>query len=653
MNSSHQMTPDSARSSDPEPAGQFSLLRQQRFAPYFVTQLLGAFNDNVFKNALIAMVTVASVAAVAPDGSSDGAADDGAALVNIAAGLFILPFFLFSALGGQIADKYEMSGIIRRIKIVEIGIMLLAGVAFHLQSLPMLMGILFLMGTQSAFFGPIKYGILPQHLRQDELIGGNGMVEMGTFLAILAGTIAGTQVVAHGGEYAMTLASLAVVIVAVAGYISSRGIPAAPPSDPTLKLNFNTPAETLRLIRYTKKHRVIFQSILGISWFWLLGALYLAQFPFYATFVLGGSIDVFTLLLALFSIGIAIGSILCERLSDHKVEIGLVPFGAIGLTLFGLDLYFATPDAPFGSELGVMAFLASEGAVRITIDTVMIGLFGGFYIVPLYALIQQLSRADRLSRAIACNNILNALFMVLSAVLALLMIKLGFSIPQIFLAAAVMNAVVAAYIFTLVPEFLMRFITWLLIHTIYRVEKTGLEKIPDEGAVILACNHVSFVDPLIIGGCVRRPVRFVMYYKIYRIPLLHFVFKTARAIPIAGRKEDPEMFAQAFVQMEKAIEDGDVLCIFPEGQITATGEFNPFRPGIERLLEARPAPVIPVALQGLWGSMFSRKGGRAFFKLPRRLFARIGLVLGDPIPAEQAKVDLLEHKVLELRGSRL
>ncbi len=485
------------------------------------------------------------------------------------------------------------------------------------------------------------------------MIGGNGMVEMGTFLAILAGTIAGTQLIAYGGELAMTLAIVAVILVAIAGYFCSRGIPSAPASDPTLKLNFNTPAETLRLIRYTKKHRVIFQSILGISWFWLLGALYLAQFPFYATFVLGGSINVFTLLLALFSIGIAVGSMLCERLSDQKVEIGLVPFGAIGLTIFGLDLYFATPDGPLGSELGVFAFLASEGAIRLTIDILLIGLFGGFYIVPLYALIQQRSRADRLSRAIACNNILNAFFMVLSAVLALVMIKIGFSIPQIFLAAAIMNALVAAYIFTLVPEFLMRFVTWLLIHTIYRVHKSGLEKIPDEGAVVLASNHVSFVDPLIIGGCVRRPVRFVMYYKIYQIPLLHFVFKTARAIPIAGRKEDPEMFEQAFVQMEKAIEDGDVLCIFPEGQITATGEFNPFRPGIERLLEARPAPVIPVALQGLWGSMFSRKGGRAFFKLPRKLFARIGLVLGDPIPAAQAKADVLEKKVLELRGSRL
>jgi len=638
-------------SSSPPPS-QFALLRQKRFAPYFITQLLGAFNDNVYKNALIAMVTVASVAAVASSGDSDSAAERGAILVNIAAGVFILPFFLFSALGGQIADKYEMAGLIRRIKVAEIGIMLLAAAAIHLQSIPLLIGILFLMGTQSAFFGPIKYSILPRHLTSQELLGGNGMVEMGTFLAILAGTIVGTQLVAQGGEYASTLVGIAVVLVAVVGYFSSRSIPAAAAADPALRLNFNTFAESWRLINYTRRHRVIFQSILGISWFWLLGALYLAQFPFYATFVLGGNINVFTLLLALFSIGIAIGSVLCERLSGHRVEIGLVPFGAIGLTLFGLDLYFATPSSPFGIDLGVIAFLASDGAIRLVADVVLIGLFGGFYIVPLYALIQQSSRADRLSRAIACNNILNALFMVLSAVLALVMIQAGFTIPQIFLVAAILNALVAAYIFTLVPEFLMRFLTWLLIHTIYRVQKTGLDKIPDEGAVILACNHVSFVDPLIIGGCVRRPVRFVMYYKIYQIPLLHFIFKTARAIPIAGRREDEAMFNSAFREMEKAVEDGDILCIFPEGQITDTGEFNQFRPGIERLLDARPAPVIPVALQGLWGSMFSRKGGRAIFKLPRRLFARIGLVLGDPIPAEDVTAAKLEQKVLELRGSR-
>lgn len=631
---------------------QFALFRQARFLPYFLTQFLGAFNDNVYKNALISLFAFVSVTSVA----QNAGVDNSSLLINIAAGVFILPFFLFSALSGQIADKYEKSILIRRIKLAEVFIMLVAVIALFVNSTVMLLAVLFFLGTQSTFFGPIKYGILPQHLEPRELVGGNGIVEMGTFLAILLGTIVGTQLItvsANGVIYT----SVVIIGVALLGYFFSRRIPAANATDPDLVIDFNPVRETWRLISYTKKNRVIFQSILGISWFWMLGAIYLAQFPVYARDVLGGTASVVSLLLAFFSIGIGIGSGLCERLSDHRVEIGLVPFGAIGITLFGIDLFFATPDTPLNADtgvaLGALAMLAQSGSWRVVFDVFAIGLFGGFYIVPLYALIQQVSKPDRLSRAIACNNILNAFFMVFSALLALLLLSAGFSIAQLFLLAAIMNAVVALYIFSLVPEFLMRFLTWLLIHTIYQVEKTGLEKIPDEGAVILASNHISFVDALIIGGCVRRPVRFVMYYKIYQIPLLHFIFKTARAIPIAGRKEDKAMFDRAFEEMEQAVEQGDVLCIFPEGQISDTGELSPFRPGLERLLHSRPAPVIPVALQGLWGSMFSRKGGPAFFKLPRKLFARIGLVMGDTIPASEVTAAKLQQIVLELRGPRL
>ena len=624
-----------------EQQSQFGLLREKRFGPYFLAQLLGAFNDNVYKNALVALLTFSAL-------SAGGA--DSAILVNISAGLFILPFFLFSAIAGQVADKFDKSMLIRRIKLVEIGIMLFACLAFYFRSVPLLMFVLFLMGCQSAFFGPIKYGILPQHLSDTELVGGNGMVEMGTFLAILFGTIVGTQLVTSSQGSGPLLVSVVVVLVAVAGFLASRKIPKAAPTDPGLAIDFNPLRETWRLVRYTKKHRVIFQSILGISWFWALGATYLAQFTVYTRDVLGGGADLYTTLLALFSIGIATGSILCEKFSDHRVEIGLVPFGAIGLTIFGLDLFFSAPQQAFGNNLGLLEYLGHEGSVRILIDVAMIGLFGGFYIVPLYALVQQRSKKDRLARAIACNNILNAAFMVGAALFALACLAGGLSIPQIFLLAALLNAAVAIYIFTLVPEFLMRFLTWILIHSLYRVRKQGLEKIPDEGAVVLAANHVSFVDPMIIGGCVRRPVRFVMYYKIYRIPVLNFVFRTARAIPIAGRSEDEEMFNRAFREMEQAVRDGDVLCIFPEGQITATGDFNPFRPGIERLLEVEPAPVIPVALQGLWGSIFSRKGGPALQKLPRKLFSRIGLVLGDQIPASEVTAEKLQQIVLDLRG---
>ena len=631
----HQDTP-----SVDTPVSQFALLRQRRFAPFFLVQLFGAFNDNVYKNALVALIAFAAV------GSSS--VDDGL-LINLAAGLFILPFFLFSALCGQIADKYEKSLLIRRIKLAEIGIMACGVAAFYLQSIPLLIAVLFLMGTQSAFFGPIKYGILPQHLSESELTGGNGMVELGTFLAILLGTIGGTQLIAKSSDNSMLPVSCVLMGVAVAGYLVSRRIPSAPAADPSLLIRFNPLVETLQLVKSTARHRVIFQSILAISWFWFMGATYLAQFPVYARDVLGGSVDVFTVLLGTFSVGIALGSILCERLSHGRVEIGLVPFGAIGLTLFGLDLVMATPAAPLGTDLGVAAFILAAGAWRVLLDIFLIGLFGGFYIVPLYALIQQRSAPNRLSRAIACNNILNALFMVLSAVVALLLISAGASIAQLFLAMAVMNAIVALYIFRQVPEFFMRFLIWLLIHTAYRVTKRGMANIPEQGPAIVVANHVSFVDALILGGCVKRPLRFVMYYKIFNIPVLNFIFRTARAIPIAGRSEDEALYESAFEQMQQALAEGELLCIFPEGQITHDGEMNPFKPGILRVLEGQPVPVVPIGLQGLWGSLFSRKGGPAFLKLPRRVFARVGVNAGNAVAPDSLSLDELSAAVQRLR----
>ena len=622
---------------------QFQLLRQRRFAPFFITQLLGVFNDNVYKNALIALI---AFAAVQSSSMNDGL------MINLAAGLFILPFFLFSAIFGQIADKYEKSTLIRRIKLAEIGIMSCGVAAFYLQSVPLLIGVLFLMGTQSAFFGPIKFGILPQHLTPAELTGGIGLVELGTFLAILIGTISGTQLVANATDGSTVMVSVVLIVVAISGYAASRLIPHSPASDPTLIVRFNPFTETVKLVRETSKNFVVFQSILAISWFWFLGATYLAQFPVFARDVIGGNVDVFTVMLGCFSVGIGTGSVLCERLSHGRVEIGLVPFGAIGLTVFGLDLFFATPSLPLGADLGVLAFILADGAWRVLFDILLIGLFGGFYIVPLYALIQQRSAPERLSRAIACNNIINALFMVLSAVFALLLLSAGATVPQIFLVLAIMNAAVALYIFKQVPEFFMRFLVWLLVHTAYRVQKRGLENIPDEGAAIVAVNHVSFVDALILAGCIRRPMRFVMYYKIYRIPVLNFIFRTAQTIPIAGQREDKAMFDSAFIEMKSALANGDLLCIFPEGEITRDGEMNLFKPGIVRVLGEQPVPVIPVALQGLWGSLFSRKGGAAFFKLPRRVFARIGLNVGEAIAPDNLDLEALKENVRQLRGER-
>ena len=619
---------------------QFKLLLQRRFGPFFATQFLGAFNDNVFRNALIVLIAFQ----VSDDSSPE-------VLINVAAGLFILPFFLFSATFGQLADKLDKARLIRITKLLEMLIMLAAAAAFIIGNLGLLIGLLFLMGIQSALFGPVKYSILPQQLNDAELVGGNGLVESGTFLAILLGTLTGGLLIGttNGAQWVgMTL-----LAVAASGVATSRWVPPTTPAVPDLKINLNSLTETWRIYQFLRGNRTVFLSILGISWFWLLGALYLAQLPLYAKAVLGANEQVVTLLLVLFSVGIGIGSLLCERLSGGKVELGLVPFGSIGLTVFGIDLFFTPNMANADVLVGAQAFLQQPGSWRLLIDILGIGVFGGFYIVPLYALIQQRSAASHRSRVIAGNNIMNALFMVGGSIFAVVALGSGLSIDSLFLALALMNAAVAVYIYSLVPEFTMRFMTWILIHVLYRIDKEGLEHIPDKGPALLVCNHVSFVDAMVIGGCCPRPVRFVMYYKIFNVPILNFIFRTARAIPIAGFKEDPKLLERAYDEIAAALDAGEVVCIFPEGQITRSGELNPFRPGVEKILDRNPVPVVPLALRGLWGSFFSRRYGTAMMSIPRRFLSRIALVAGPSLAPESATALTLQQRVADLRGNWL
>jgi 1-acyl-sn-glycerol-3-phosphate acyltransferase len=620
---------------------QFSLLKSRRFAPFFGTQFLGAFNDNLFKNALIVLLTfqAANWTALAPE-----------VLSNLAAGIFILPFFLFSATAGQLADKYDKAKLARLVKVLEMVIMGVAALGFSLHSLPVLFAALFLLGLHSTLFGPVKYAILPQHLREDELVGGNALVEAGTFVAILIGTLAGGLLAGAGGDPVWV--AYAGLLVAVAGYLASRGIPVAPAPAPALVVSLNPLSETWRNIGFARQNRTVFLSILGISWFWLYGALFLAQFPSYAKNVLGGGESAVTLLLATFTIGIGLGSLLCERLSSKHVEIGLVPFGSIGLTLFGLDLAFASPSVLHaGGPLSVPALLALFSTWHVLFDLFALGLFGGFFIVPLYALIQLRSSPEHRARIIAANNILNALFMVVGALAAAGLLGSGVSIPVLFGIAALCNAGVAIYIYGLVPEFLLRFVAWLLIHSIYRLEQKGLENIPEEGAALIVCNHVSFVDPLVITAASRRPIRFVMDHRIFRTPVINFVFRHMRAIPIAPAKEDPAMMEAAFEEVARALAAGEVVGIFPEGRITDTGEFYPFRSGIQRIVGQTPVPVVPLALRGLWGSFFSRKDGPAMTQpLRRGLFSKIGLVAGTPVAPQEATPEHLQMLVAGLRG---
>ena len=619
---------------------QFRLLGQRRFLPFFGAQALGAFNDNVYRNVLVILITF---------GGSIHTTLDSQVLTNLAGGLFILPFLLFSGLAGQLADRFDKSRVVQVVKAMEILIVALGAIGLVSGNLAVLLGALFMLGVHSTFFAPAKYGLLPQILGPTELIGGNAMLEMGTFLAILLGTLAGGVLAAsHGTGTIVT----ALVAVAGAGFLISLAMPRTPAADATLRIDWNPWRSTMAAIMAARESRTVLLSVLGNSWFWFYGALVLAQLPLFVKSVLGGSEEVVTLFLFVFSTGVGIGSLLCEKLSGGKVEIGLVPFGSIGLTVFALDLALGSPVSPAHEAFGARAFLTHAGALRMLADIGLVGLFGGVFIVPLYAIIQQRSRPEAVSRVISATNIINALFMVAAAIFGAVALRNGLTIPQLFVAVAIMNAAVAIYIYTLVPEFLLRFLSWLLVHVIYRLKVTGIDRIPERGAALLICNHVSFVDPIVISAACPRPIRFIMEASIFRIPVLNGVFRGMKAIPVAPAKEDPKVYERAFEEVARELRDGQLVCIFPEGRLTRDGEIAEFRAGMLRILKETPVPVIPIALSNLWGSMFSRFATSMWKRLPRRYLAKITLAVGEPIAPEKASLEAMRNAVVALRLKR-
>ncbi|MCL1875239.1 MAG: MFS transporter [Synergistaceae bacterium] len=416
---------------------QFSLLRSRRFLPLFLTQFLGAFNDNFFKSAMVMLITYRL---------AERAGYDARILVNVAGGVFILPFFLFSAPAGQLADKYERSILVQFIKIAEIVVMAGAALGFYLENIPLLMIVLFMMGAQSTFFGPIKYSILPQHLNKDELIAGNGLIQTGTFLSILTGTIfGGLTILAKGGIH---LASFLVIGIAAAGWWASRYIPKTKPVAPHLKLSANIVRGTVKIVSGVVPYRDILLSIIGISWFWLIGTTFLSQFPTYAKLILGANEQVATLFLAAFSVGIGLGSMACNSFLKGEVSGRYVPWAAVAMSVASVLLYLVSrrpalvPGAP---DIGIIAFLCSWENLAVVACLMAISFAGGLYIVPLYAIIQSRTEESRMAEVIACTNISDSLFMVISAVGTSILLYIGFSIPDIFWIMAILT-VVAAFV---------------------------------------------------------------------------------------------------------------------------------------------------------------------------------------------------------------
>jgi 1-acyl-sn-glycerol-3-phosphate acyltransferase len=606
------------------------------FWALFTTQFLGAFNDNLFKTTLTLGITyqARTFAGLAPT-----------ALVALAGALLILPFALFSALAGQLADRYPKQRLIVLTKLGECAIMLVGAAGLLQNSLPLCLAVLFLLGTQATFFGPLKYGALPELLPAEQLVKGNAYVEMGTFLAILLGTIvAGLSTsLGHAPVAAMGLA------VALVGYVCARKVPALAAVAPELRIDLGWFRPTWRLIAIGRQNRAVFHSILGISWFWLLGAVVLSILPVLVKDHLGGGEGVATLVLAAFSVGVGLGALLCEKLSFEQIELGLVPLGALGLSLFLAWLGVVMgPVAAHVGALGVAEFLSSSRGVAATLGILLLAVSGGVFTVPLYTLLQGRSEPSTRARVVAANNVLNAVFMVVGSAALALLSGLGVSTPQMLLILAAVNVAVAVYTYSVVPEFMFRLICWVLAHVIYRLQIRGRAEIPKVGPAVLACNHITFIDWLILSAATQRPIRFVMHYEFLALPLTGRLFRDAKVIPIAGAKENAAVLEAAFDSIAAALRGGELVCIFPEGRLTRDGELSPFRRGIERIVAATPVPVIPLALHGLWGSLFSRYGKGPLRHRLGHLRQPVSLSVGAPLAPEAATVEQLERSIVTL-----
>ncbi len=611
------------------------LLGERRFGPLFLTQFLGAFNDNFFKNALIILIVFRDlhIFGIPP-----------AQMVAAAGGVFILPFFLFSATAGQLADKYEKAQLIRFTKLLEVAIAGVAVFGFVFEHHSFLFFCLFLLGVQATLFGPLKYSILPQHLGEKDLVGGNALIEAGTFLAILLGTIAGGILISIP-ESGPKWVAAGLLVIALAGYFSAWQVPVAESTDPKLKIDWNPVRPTVTIWKHMSKNRPVFLSALGISWFWFFGACMLSIFPNWCKDLLQADESVVTLFLAIFSVGIGIGSLLCEKLSVHRLELGLVPFGSIGLSVF--TAWLATSGKlPFdglgeGGRMTAVQYLTTPHGLLDISKLLLLSVFGGFYTVPLYTLIQERSEPAYRSRIIAGLNIINSGFMVAAAIMLMAMNALGYTLVSTFILLALLNIGVGFYIYSLLPEFLYRFGVWVLGSMMYRIRVVGRENIPTTGGAFIIANHVSFVDWLLLASATNRPIRWVMDYSYVFKPFRYF-FRKYKVIPVAAKSEDPSILVKAYEQIAFEIKDGEMVGIFPEGAITRDGKLSPFKRGIEKMLAATPAPVVPIAIHGMWGSFFSRKDGPAGQKVPKRFWSRVTLEIGPAIPPEQATAEHLQ-----------
>lgn len=596
------------------------LLRTRRFLPLFIVQFLGALNDNLFKNAALVFILFSL---------ADQAGVDGGLLMPLGAGLFILPFFLFSATAGQMADRFDKASMVRHVKLAEVGVAIAGAAAILAESILGMMGVLFLLGAQSAFFGPLKYSLLPEALRRDELIGGNALIEAGTFLAILGGTIAGgLLIMTEAGPAAV---AVALVALAVAGYAASLAVQSTGVSAPDAKIDLNVVRATAGIVAHVRGDRPLFLAVLAISWFWAVGAVFLAEFPALTKDVLGGDESVVTLLMTVFSVGIGVGSILCHRILDGEVTVRPVPLAAIGTAVFAFDLWLASSGmpAPQGAAAGAAAFLSTFAGWRIVVDLALISLCGGLFVVPLYAFVQDRAEEHRRAQVIAANNVFNALFMVAASLIVTGMLAVGLGVPDVFLAVAVASLAVAAIICTILPRELFRSLTRMILRRLYKVEVRGLEKLRSiDGPAVVVANHASWLDGPLLNAFLPGQSTFAIDTDVFNTWWGGLTRLFADMLPV-----DPAN-PHAVKTMIRATQSGRRLVIFPEGRITITGGLMKIHEGPAVIADRADAVVVPVRIGGAEFSTLSRMKG----KLPLRLFPRVTIEILDPVrmdlPAE-------------------
>lgn len=623
----------------------FKLLKEKSFSPFFFTMGFGALNDNLFKSALAILIAY------------NYPKTDADLYIQLSAGLFILPFFLFSGISGQICDQFEKSFLMKKIKTLEILVMSMGFVAFYINNLPLQLLSIFLMGAQSTLFGPVKYSYLPVSQRPNDLLAANSLTSMGTFIFILIGTILGGLLVSKSilGSFGFLPIAASVLALSIVGRIWASFIP--PLVSPKKKnLRLNPIKETINTIKISKYSPDIFRSIHGISWFWFFGFFFMASLPSFIRDTLKADELTASVFLTIISVGMGLGSVVCNKLSEGELKIGIIPFASIGITISGI-LFSLTPTVEFMDPTHYFGFitLLNDNLLWFPITSLFfVGFFGGAYIVPLYTLLQTKSPEDTRSQFIACNNIINAIYMVGAAVCSIVMLSLGLKLKEIFFVVSLFNLISGLIFLIRYPsDFYLIFFKFVF-KTIYRIKINYESPLPKSGPVILACNHISFIDPLLVTAASNRAPIFVMDQFYFDIKILQWFYKSARAIPIVPKKVCEDGLRRAMEQIEKRLEESELVALFPEAYISKDGDLIPFKKGVSELSKKDPKiQIVPMAISGMWGSWFSRhNNGRAMVGVPKRRSFRteIEINVGQPIMASELTTQKLYDKVLSLRG---